>query len=145
MKIKELSNRLNMSVYTIRYYEKIGILKPKRNDNKYREYSEEDVFNLMFIQVLQYAHFELKEIKVIVKSFYLPPSEECNTQVNELFEKKAKELHQKIDNYTKINKLFSEIPLAENATIYVKYMNDFKLKTQSLILEVFNNIERENL
>ena len=43
MKIKEVENRVGMTRANIRYYEQEGLLKPTiRNENNYREYSEEE-------------------------------------------------------------------------------------------------------
>lgn len=43
MTIKEVSKKYDISVDTLRYYEKIGLLPPiKRNSKGYREYTEMD-------------------------------------------------------------------------------------------------------
>ena len=43
MTIKELEARTGMVRANIRYYEEEGLLAPRRLDNGYRDYSEEDV------------------------------------------------------------------------------------------------------
>lgn len=46
--IKEFSQLLGLSVDTLRYYEKCGLISPKRNEvNKYREYNEKDGFDIL--------------------------------------------------------------------------------------------------
>jgi len=39
MKIGELSARTGVSIRSLRYYEKLGLLTPSRNKNGYRDYS----------------------------------------------------------------------------------------------------------
>lgn len=56
---------MSVSIDTLRYYEKIGLLKPKRKDN-YRNYSEKDLERLAFIITLKKATFSLENIR-----FYL--------------------------------------------------------------------------
>ena len=51
MKIKEVEKLLQINSQTIRYYEKLGFLKPKRDENGYRNYTQEDV------QILRKIHF----------------------------------------------------------------------------------------
>ncbi len=48
---------------TLRYYDRIGIVSPSREDNRYRKYSKNDLIDLMNIQIMQYADFSLDEIK----------------------------------------------------------------------------------
>ena len=46
MTIKEVEKKLNISRANIRFYEKEGLLEPKRCDNEYRDYSEDDLKRL---------------------------------------------------------------------------------------------------
>ena len=46
MTIKELEKRTGLDRATIRFYEKEGLIAPKRLANGYRDYSEEDVLAL---------------------------------------------------------------------------------------------------
>ena len=43
MTIKQLEQELEIPRATIRFYEKERLIAPKRSDNSYREYSDEDV------------------------------------------------------------------------------------------------------
>lgn len=54
---------LRISKDTLRYYDRIGIVSPSREDNQYRSYSKYDLIDLMNIQVMQYADFSLEEIR----------------------------------------------------------------------------------
>ena len=45
MQIKEVQEKLKISSYTLRYYEKMGLIQPYRDENGYRNYNEEDIHN----------------------------------------------------------------------------------------------------
>lgn len=61
--IQEVSRILGMPKDTLRYYDRIGIVSPLREDNRYRRYSKDDLIDLMNIQIMQYADFSLDEIR----------------------------------------------------------------------------------
>ncbi|WP_053373208.1 MerR family transcriptional regulator [Paenibacillus sp. FJAT-27812] len=61
--IQEVSRMLGIPKDTLRYYDRIGIVSPSREDNRYRKYSKNDLIDLMNIQIMQYADFSLDEIK----------------------------------------------------------------------------------
>ncbi|MEK3889445.1 MerR family transcriptional regulator [Bacillus sp. FSL K6-3431] len=61
--IQEISRILGMTKDTLRYYDRIGLVSPAREDNRYRRYSKNDLIDLMNIQIMQYADFSLEEIK----------------------------------------------------------------------------------
>ncbi|MDQ0720038.1 DNA-binding transcriptional MerR regulator [Paenibacillus sp. W4I10] len=61
--IQEVSRMLGIPKDTLRYYDRIGIVSPFREENQYRRYSKNDLIDLMNIQIMQYADFSLDEIK----------------------------------------------------------------------------------
>ena len=72
MLIGELSKRSQFSRDTIRYYEKLGLLKvaAKKHsaDNNYKDYSLETLERLHQIQFLKQCGFTLQEIHVLLHS-----------------------------------------------------------------------------
>lgn len=63
-KIGELSKATSVPIDTIRYYEKIGVLRPAgRRPSGYRVYTEESVEQLNFIRRAQKLGFSLAEIR----------------------------------------------------------------------------------
>lgn len=69
MNISELSKRSGLTTPTIRYYEQIKLLpKAKRKSNGYREYSDNDLKQLMLIQQAQQVGFSLADIKAFLPS-----------------------------------------------------------------------------
>lgn len=63
MKIHELERRTGLERPTIRFYEKERLIDPKRNDNGYREYSEEDAEHLLKIKLLRQLGMSIEVIR----------------------------------------------------------------------------------
>ncbi len=63
MLIRELEQKSGLDRATIRYYEKEGFITPLRQDNGYREYSNEDLQQLMKIRLLRQLGMSLETIK----------------------------------------------------------------------------------
>lgn len=66
--IGELASLAGLTVRTLRHYDQIGLLKPRRRDeNGYRLYSINDLFDLQQILFFREQGFELKKIKLILE------------------------------------------------------------------------------
>ncbi|WP_160692014.1 MerR family transcriptional regulator [Clostridium sp. C2-6-12] len=61
--IGEFSKITNLSIDTLRYYEKEGLISPERKDNGRRYYNENDVIWLEFIKRLKETKMPIKEIQ----------------------------------------------------------------------------------
>jgi MerR family transcriptional regulator, copper efflux regulator len=74
MLIKELAKRTGLSVHTIRFYEKSGLIKGKHDasikTNNYLRYSEQDVEKLELISDAKLVGFTLKEIASLMDAWY---------------------------------------------------------------------------
>lgn len=66
MLIGELSELLNLSRDTIRFYEKLDLIRPLTRNNGYKDYSKQDLQQLQLIQVAKNLGFTLAEIKQIL-------------------------------------------------------------------------------
>ena len=62
LSIGELSKITNLSIPTLRYYEDLGLLKPNRDRNNRRIYSENDILWLDFIMRLKKTNMPMKDI-----------------------------------------------------------------------------------
>ena len=79
MTIKELEQELEIPRATIRFYEKEHLIAPKRSENSYREYSEEDVITLKKIIILWKIGLSVCDIKNLLDgTFTLQPLLEKN-------------------------------------------------------------------
>ena len=63
MRIQELEQRTGLDRATIRYYEREGLINPKRNENGYREYVPEDVQQLLKIKLLRKLEMPIEQIR----------------------------------------------------------------------------------
>ncbi len=67
--VKELSRLTKVSIRTLHYYDKIGLLKPSdRLPNGYRVYSEKDLHKLEKIIALKFFGFTLARIKQLLSN-----------------------------------------------------------------------------
>lgn len=65
--IGEFSKLTNLSIDTLRYYEKEGLITPKRKENDRRYYCEKDVTWIAFIKRLKETKMPIKEIQKYAK------------------------------------------------------------------------------
>lgn len=74
MLINELSKRTGITAHTIRFYEKSGLIKGKRNEsvtsNNYFHYDEETVEKLELIRDAKSIGFTISEISRLVDAWY---------------------------------------------------------------------------
>ena len=61
-KIHEISKLYNIGPDSLRYYEKLGLLHPKRDKNGYRMYNLKDLYKLTVIRDLRELNFSMKQI-----------------------------------------------------------------------------------
>ena len=66
-KIGEISRMYHIGTDSLRYYERLGILKPKRGENQYRLYRTEDIWRLNVIRELRELGFSMEQIGVYLK------------------------------------------------------------------------------
>lgn len=66
MLIGEVSKKYNISIETLRFYDKIGLLTVERKNNR-RYYSEKDIQRLQSIMAMKEMPFSLEEIKKILE------------------------------------------------------------------------------
>ena len=79
MTIKDVEKKLNISRANIRFYEKEGLLKPKRNgDNEYRDYSNDDIKRLEKILLFRKCNISIEDIRLIFNG---------SKSIDEVFEK----------------------------------------------------------
>lgn len=66
MYVTELANKAGVSPDTVRYYSKIGMLKPTRNaENDYQVYGGKDVLRLRFIRAAKNLGYTLSDIRAM--------------------------------------------------------------------------------
>ena len=69
MNIGDASGRSGLPAKTIRYYEDIGLLKPGRSGNGYRDYSSADIHRLKFLQRSRSLGFSVEECRQLLSLY----------------------------------------------------------------------------
>ncbi len=97
MKIGDLAKQANVSVDTLRYYEKISLLSGvQRTRSGYRSYSQQNVEQVKFIRNAQHSGFSLDEITHLLGFRSAPVA--AKPKVRKLAEEKVLELTMRIDD-----------------------------------------------
>ena len=67
MKISEVSKITDISIHTLRYYEKVGLIYPiQKGKNGIREYTSQDVSRLKFIKCMRGADVPIDSLKIYI-------------------------------------------------------------------------------
>ncbi|QNQ81971.1 MerR family transcriptional regulator [Lactobacillus sp. PV037] len=118
--IKECSQKTNLSSYTLRYYEKEGLITNIERDHLgQRSYNDQDIELIKSIDCLKKAGMSIKKIKSYMKIFQTDNNEEARIklfkQQKEILKKKMEELQEemwwadyKIWYYQNLGKLVSK-------------------------------------
>ncbi|WP_223475252.1 Cu(I)-responsive transcriptional regulator [Oricola indica] len=69
MNIGTAADQANLPPKTIRYYEEIGLVTPSRAENGYRDYSENDVHRLRFLQRSRSLGFTIDECRLLLSLY----------------------------------------------------------------------------
>ena len=137
--IKQAAELTGLSADTLRYYEKEGMISPKRGGNGYRYYDERDVAILKNIVVMKYAHFTIAEMKSMEALYNSEPCTECSAICKRILNAKIGELEQAIQNYKKIIALMDTLlPMVDSMDAFLS--NEKKI--DEFIAQIFNDIKR---
>jgi len=135
MQIKAFSEKYNVPADTIRYYEKEGLLHPKRLENGYRYYDEDCAFELKMLIVLKQLGFTLSEINELNTMEKKEISPSCNAAAVSLISLKMKQLTNKIEYY---QDALQTLQIVKHLIHEEKYKENQQIIHDS-ITELFNN------
>ena len=109
MRIGELSTQCNISVETIRYYEKEGLIPaPPRRASGYRDYPDNSVSFLSFIQSAKAVGFSLNECRNLLSIFVSRDVHTCS-EVKTLSEQKLDDLQTQMQALANMHKTLKAI------------------------------------
>jgi MerR family transcriptional regulator, copper efflux regulator len=94
MNIGEAARRSGLPAKTIRYYEEIGLVRPDRRDNNYRDYGAHTLEVLRFLRRSREFGFTIEQCRALL-SLYEDPTR-CSSQVKELASARIGEIDEKI-------------------------------------------------
>ncbi|MFK7869363.1 MAG: Cu(I)-responsive transcriptional regulator [Roseobacter sp.] len=69
MNIGDVSQASGLPTKTIRYYDEIGLVKPARGRNGYRDYSEQDAHKLAFLGRSRSLGFSIEECRTLLSLY----------------------------------------------------------------------------
>lgn len=111
-KIGQLAKATGLTVDTIRFYEEQGLLCPtRRSAAGYRQFSQQDLEKLQFIQRTKAVGFTLKEISELL-ALKLHPDDHTCMEVKEVTEQKIHQVSKKIDELEKIRGSLQQLAIA---------------------------------
>lgn len=108
--VKEAAKILGVPKSTLRYYDKIDLLKPSREDNGYRVYQKIDLLMIKYILVMKYGEFNLEEMQTLLGLISDETTTDCREKTEKLIKAKKKLFQDKIDYYQQMVSLFEKIP-----------------------------------
>ena len=89
--IGKLAKHCDMNVETVRYYQRIGLLRIPKSTTAYRYYNEQDIETLSFIQKAKDAGLQLSEIQEL-----LTLELDDRIQVRQVIEQRLEKIDQRI-------------------------------------------------
>ncbi len=96
IQIGKVAEQTGLSIDTIRFYQKIGLVKqPARSEGGFRLFSETEIGDLVFIQKAQELGFSLTEIKQL--SVLNQQHDHACSQVRGLLISKLRDVREKVD------------------------------------------------
>ena len=87
--VAQVSELLKISKDTLIYYDKLGLVKPKRGDNRYRYYTSQDILNLQFVEIAKNVDYSLEEIRLTLHNQKLHTMDSFQWQMLFMREKRA--------------------------------------------------------
>ena len=107
MNIGNAGKACGLPLKTIRYYEEIGLIKPARRENGYRDYSENDICKLRFIQRARRLGFTIEDCRTLL-SLYEDDSR-ASKDVKAIAKKHLEEIESKIVELQSIHSALSHL------------------------------------
>lgn len=69
MNISDVATRSGIPAKTIRYYEEIGFIKPRRRPNGYRDFAETEIHKLAFIGRARSLGFTIEDCRTLLELY----------------------------------------------------------------------------
>jgi Cu(I)-responsive transcriptional regulator len=107
MHIGQASEHSGLAPKTIRYYEDIGLIRPDRGGNGYRDYAEADVHKLRFLQRSRGLGFSVEECRQLLALY--EDKSRASSDVKELTQAKLTEIDRKIRELTELRRTLEHL------------------------------------
>ena len=107
MNIGQASEHSGLAPKTIRYYEDIGLIRPDRGGNGYRDYAEADIHKLRFLQRSRGLGFSVEECRQLLALY--EDKSRASSDVKELTQAKLTEIDRKIRELTELRRTLEHL------------------------------------
>lgn len=107
MNISDAATQCGLPPKTIRYYEDIGLVTPGRLGNGYRDYSENDLHKLRFLQRARSLGFSVEDCRVLLSLY--EDHNRASADVKEIAKTHLTEIERKIAELQSLQKTLSEL------------------------------------
>lgn len=108
MNISQAAERAELPPKTIRYYEEIGLVSPaRRQDNGYRDYSEQEIHTLRFIARARGLGFPVEECRALVALY--GDTTRKSADVKEIALRRVAEIDRKMEELQSMRATLSEL------------------------------------
>ena len=107
MNIGAAAKASGLPAKTIRYYEEIGLVSPDRKENTYRDYSDDHVHKLRFIQRARSLGFSVEDCRQLL-SLYEDKSR-ASSSVKQLAQEHLTEIERKIFELTSMRDVLNDL------------------------------------
>lgn len=94
MNISQAARQSGLPAKTIRYYEEIGLIRPVRGANGYRDFSETDVHMLQFLKRARDLGFSIEDCRALLDLY--TDANRSSAEVREIARKHLAEIDAKI-------------------------------------------------
>lgn len=107
MNIGQAAERSGLPTKTIRYYEDIGLLKPARRGNGFRDYADRDVHDLRFIARARGLGFSVEECRHLLELYR--DKDRVSSEVRDTAQAHIVAIRLKIDQLREMEKTLSNL------------------------------------
>lgn len=109
MKISQLALATGLSAHTLRYYEKLGLLLPKKGvENNYRYYSQDDLATALFIKRCKDSGFSLQDTAALVNIKDAKDQHTC-AEAKSITQNKVKQLDVQIRRLSELKTVLQQL------------------------------------
>lgn len=133
--IRQVSNLLCIPKDSLRYYDKLGLVSPKRGENNYRYYDDQDLIDLRYIEVMKFCGFSLSEIHELFQ-LKRKPDERNHPVFIRILAEKEQILDKKIAIHQFAKQYFEQM---REVMLQKKGMED-AVKVDQLVSEIYTTL-----
>lgn len=107
MNIGDAAQRAGLNAKTVRYYEEIGLVTPMRSANGYRDYGDNDVHRLAFLQRSRSLGFTIEECRHLLSLY--DDKERASADVRQMAQDKICGIDAKIKELQSLRRTLSSL------------------------------------